>query len=147
MEKRNLLNLFAILLIVVAGSLGCKSNASNAPSTEKADTSNSSVKTENTETPMRSGKIMEAFIKNKDANRIYRGKTFLISGKITNINNVFDQVNINLRENENEQGLAAYLKNVEDKQRLKIGDEVIIRGFVRDDEHGIVEKAEIVKIN
>lgn len=149
MRRKNFLDISAIIFIFIFVSLGCKTNADNTNRAEKTNNSNTTNKTVTTdsETPIRSGKIIEAFKKDKDANRVYRGKTFLISGKITNINNVFDQVNINLRENETETGLAAYLKNVADKQRLAVGDEVIIQGLVRDDENGIVDNAEIVKIN
>ena len=147
--KNALLNLFTFLLVVVMFGFGCKFSTDAEPST--VDLANTKAETpleKDTEIEaVSSREIVEAFRKDKDAKRIYRGKTVAIRGNITNINDVFGMSNINLRESENEIGLVCYLKNAGDKNKLKIGDEVVIRAEIEDTDIGVASKAEILKIN
>lgn len=151
--KNALLSVFTFLLVVVMFGFGCKFST-DVESQNETVNSNSSVKgvvtpeRENDETKaVSSREIVEAFGKDKDAKRLYRGKTVTIRGKITNINDVFGMSNINLRDSENEIGLVCYLKNAGDKNKVKIGDTVIVRAEIEDTDVGVVSKAEILKIN
>lgn len=150
--KNTLLNLFTFLLILTMFGFGCKFSTDDEPRTETSP-ANSTVKA--AESPQKTTDMMEAVpsreiveaFRNKDAKRLYRGKTVTIRGKITNINDVFGMSNINLRDSESETGLVCYLQNAADKNKVKIGDEVVIRAAIEDTDIGVVSKAEILKIN
>lgn len=148
-----LLNLLTFLLVVVMFGFGCKFSTDDEPQTKTPTVDSVNKKAE---PPLEkdaeieavsSREIVETFRKDKDAKRLYRGKTITIRGQISNINDVFGMSNINLRESENEIGLICYLKNAEDKNKVKIGDEVVIRAEIENTDIGVVSKAEILKIN
>lgn len=149
-------NLISIAAVVFAFScvLGCRfgdraedrqtpaSPAANKPAatSQKAETSD--------EKPVRSTELVEAFRKDKEAaNAKYKDRIVLISGKITNINDVFGVKALNLRDNENAVGLQTYLANSADVEKVKVGDEVVVRGKVRGDALDVVDDAVIVKVN
>jgi hypothetical protein len=66
----------------------------------------------------------------------YQGKTLLIRGNITNINDVFGTQALLLRDSEDEVGLQCYLTNNEDATRVQVGQEVVVEGVVRGGELG-----------
>ena len=77
----------------------------------------------------------------------YKDKVILIRGKITNINDVFGVKALNLRDSENAAGLQTYLANKSDVEKVKVGDEVTVRGKVRGDGIDVIDDAVIVKVN
>lgn len=151
--KNVLLSVFTFLLVVVMFGFGCKFSTDVEPQTESTNSNPVAKKivapeSENDESEaVASREIVETFGKDKDAKRLYRGKTVMIRGKITNINDVFGMSNMNLRDSENEIGLVCYLKNAGDKNKVKIGDTVVVRADIEDTDVGVVSKAEILKIN
>ena len=98
--------------------------------------------------PIRSTALVEAFKRDRAAaNEKYKGKTLLIRGRITNINDVFGVKALNLRDSENVLGLQTYLKNAADVERVSVGDEVTVRGKVRGDATDVIDDAVIVEVN
>ena len=84
---------------------------------------------EDAEKPVRSTELVDAFKENKDAaNAKYKGKVILIRGKITNINDAFGVKALNLRDSEAAMGLQTYLADNADVEKVKVGDEVTVRG-------------------
>jgi predicted small lipoprotein YifL len=159
-------NFFSIILIalVFLCLFGCNLGSSNeTPRTENNSPANSvnqkaenkpesTVTNRNEETagdkPIRSTELVEAFKKDKAAaNAKYKDKTILISGKITNINDVFGVKALNLRDNETASGLQTYLANKADVEKVKVGDEVVVRGKVRGDDTDVIDGAVIIKVN
>jgi hypothetical protein len=147
----------AVSAVLLLSILGCNFNtetdapaASNdnrasAPKSPEKETKNDA---DSAETPVHSTDLIEAFRKDKDAaNAKYKDKVILISGKITNINDVFGVKALNLRDSENEMGLQTYLKDKKDVEKVKVGDTVVVRGKVRGDGVDVVDNAEIIKVN
>ena len=100
------------------------------------------------EKPVRSTELVDAFRKDKAAaNAKYKDKVILIRGKITNINDVMGVKALNLRDSENDMGLQTYLANKSDVEKVKVGDEVTVRGKVRGDGIDVIDDAVIVKVN
>jgi predicted butyrate kinase (DUF1464 family) len=147
---KNSISLSAIIF-VFSLILGCGFGKNNEVSKIESNTqppiANKKEET-NDEKPVRSTELVEAFKKDKDAaNAKYKGKTILISGKITNINDVFGTKALNLRDSESVMGLQTYLENNDDVNKVKVGDEVIVRAKVRGDGTDVVDDAVIVKVN
>lgn len=149
-------NSLSILVIIFVFSfiLGCGFGSNNeAPKSENNTQPVANKKEENKaetteEKPVRSTELVDAFKKDKDAaNAKYKGKTILISGKITNINDVFGTKALNLRDSESAMGLQTYLENNDDVKKVKVGDEVIVRGKVRGDGTDVIDGAVIIKVN
>jgi hypothetical protein len=147
---KNLISI-PVILVIFLTILGCNFGARNeSPKTENNTTPPVAQKTEeaSSEKPIRSTELIEAFKKDKDgANAKYKDKIILISGKITNINDVFGVKALNLRDSENEMGLQTYLANKADVEKVKVGDEVTVRGKVRGDGLDVIDNAVIIKVN
>ena len=167
---KNTMSLLAAAL-VVACVLGCRfggaaeSENKNAPvkqsnsarKPEKAatprpddapDEPNDEPADEPADEPIRSTALVEAFKRDETAaNAKYKGRTMLIRGRITNINDVFGVKALNLRDSENVLGLQTYLQNAADVERVRVGDEVTVRGKVRGDKTDVVDDAVIVEVN
>lgn len=145
---------FLAIIFVFSMILGCGfgnnnevSKTENNNQTPVVDKNESNTQTAE-EKPIRSTELIDAFKKDKDAaNAKYKGKTILISGKITNINDVFGTKALNLRDSEGVMGLQTYLENNDDVKKVKVGDEVIVRGKVRGDGTDVIDGAVIVKVN
>ena len=58
----------------------------------------------------------------------YQGKTLRMTGKVTNINDVFDVKALMLRDSENDTGLQCYLTDSADAQKVSIGQTITIEG-------------------
>lgn len=146
-------NTFSILAIIFVFSLILGCGLSNNNEVSKTESNNqmpvANKKEESTdEKPVRSTELVDAFKKDKDAaNAKYKGKVILISGKITNINDVFGTKALNLRDSEAVMGLQTYLENNDDVNKVKVGDEVIVRAKVRGDGTDVVDDAVIIKVN
>lgn len=171
-EPRLAVSLVAAAL-VIACVLGCRFGGASESENKNAPVkqSNSARKPENAATPrpddepspetndepnepeesnepIRSTALVEAFKRDETAaNSKYKGKIILIRGRITNINDVFGVKALNLRDSENAPGLQTYLKNSADVERVKVGDEVTVRGKVRGDKTDVVDDAVIVEVN
>ena len=148
------------LMIVLCCVLGCGfGNRADAPKNETNTTANQppvasreekAGKKEETDgdKPVRSTDLVDAFRKDKAAaNAKYKDKVILIRGKITNINDVMGVKALNLRDSENDMGLQTYLANKSDVEKVKVGDEVTVRGKVRGDGIDVIDDAVIVKVN
>lgn len=155
-------NSISILTIFIAlvGVLGCGfGNRADAPKNESNTAANQppvasreekAANKEETdgEKPVRSTELVDAFRKDKAAaNAKYKDKVILIRGKITNINDVFGVKALNLRDSEDAIGLQTYLANSSDVEKVKVGDEVTVRGKVRGDALDVIDGAVIVKVN
>jgi hypothetical protein len=160
---KNFLSMTLIALVFLC-TFGCGPGTTNqTPKAENNSPTNSAnqkaenktespVTNRNEETagekPIRSTELADAFKKDKAAaNAKYKDKTILISGKITNINDVFGVKALNLRDNETASGLQTYLANKSDVEKVKVGDEVIVRGKVRGDDTDVIDGAVIIKVN
>lgn len=147
---KNTISILTIVFLLACGA-GCglgeraenpKTEANTAPN--KPATSGK----EDAEKPVRSTDLVEAFRKDKEAaNAKYKDKIILISGKITNINDVFGVKALNLRDGDDAIGLQTYLANTSDVEKVKVGDEVTVRGKVRGDALDVIDNAVIVKVN
>lgn len=149
-------NIFSLLVIIFVFSfiLGCGFGSNKETSKTESNTQTVNNKKEESnkesseEKPVRSTELIDAFKKDKDAaNAKYKGKTILISGKITNINDVFGVKALNLRDSESVMGLQTYLENNNDVDKVKVGDEVTVRGKVRGDNTDVIDDAIIIKVN
>ena len=148
-------NSISILLIVTAlgGVLGCGLGDRAAAPKNEANTASENKpaavnKEEDGEKPVRSTELVEAFRKDKEAaNAKYKDRIILIRGKITNINDVFGVKALNLRDSADAVGLQTYLANGADVEKVKVGDEVTVRGKVRGDALDVVDDAVIVRVN
>ncbi len=141
------------IIIALAGVLGCGlGNRVENPRTEANGAANKPATTSKEETdgekPVRSTELVDAFRKDKAAaNAKYKDKVILIRGKITNINDVFGVKALNLRDSDDAIGLQTYLANSADVEKVKVGDEVVVRGKVRGDALDVIDNAVIVKVN
>lgn len=148
-------NSISVLTIIFVFSclLGCNFGSRDTAQTETNTQQNNqtvaSKKEESTsEKPVRSTDLVDAFKKDKDAaNAKYKDQTILISGKITNINDVFGVKALNLRASEDAVGLQTYLANSADVEKVKVGDEVVVRGKVRGDGLDVIDHAVIIRVN
>jgi hypothetical protein len=155
-------NSISILTIVIAFVciLGCGSGnragvskdetngAQNKPAVANKEEKVAGTEEPAGEKPVRSTELVDAFRKDKAAaNAKYKDKVILISGKITNINDVFGVKALNLRDGQDAIGLQTYLANGSDVEKVKVGDEVTVRGKVRGDALDVIDGAVIVKIN
>ncbi|HEY8563487.1 MAG TPA: hypothetical protein VIL74_24120 [Pyrinomonadaceae bacterium] len=142
-----------IIIFVLTGVLGCgfgnraggaKDETNGAP--DKPAVANKEES--EAEKPVRSTEIVDAFRRDKAAaNAKYKDKVILIRGKITNINDVFGVKALNLRDGEDAIGLQTYLANGADVEKVKVGDEVTVRGKVRGDALDVIDNAVIVEVN
>ncbi|HSD84165.1 MAG TPA: hypothetical protein VLG46_09915, partial [Anaerolineae bacterium] len=66
----------------------------------------------------------------------YQGKTLRMTGKVTNINDVFDVKALMLRDSENDTGLQCYLTDSADAQKVSIGQTIMIEGMIKGGELG-----------
>lgn len=146
--KNALLNLSTFLLVVVMFGFGCKFSTDAEP---QLDSSTAESTASESKKPaieaVSSEEIVEAFRKDKDAAKRFRGKTVTIRGNVTNINEFGGIANINLRANDVVVGLGCWLKNKTDKERVKVGDEVVVRAKIEDTDIGVVSNGEILQIN
>ncbi len=152
-----------IILLLI---LGCKfnggvntgsvpeGNSGNRAVAQKTKEKRGTVKAESKPEPeksenlVRSTQIVDDFSEDKDAaNEKYKGKIFTIRGKITNINDVFGVMALNLRDSENESGLQCYLKDNEDVEKVSVGQEVTIRGKVRGDATDVIDDVVVIETN
>ncbi len=76
----------------------------------------------------------------------YKGQTLIMSGKVTNINDVFDVKALLLRESENEPGLQCYLTNAADADGISIGQTITIEGTIKGGELGFFMVAEPCRV-
>lgn len=79
----------------------------------------------------------------------YKDQTLLIRGRITNLNDVFGTMALMLRDSETEIGLQCYLTDNADAAKVKVGDEVVVRGRVRGGELGffmVVDECAVVEV-
>jgi hypothetical protein len=147
---RNYISITTIVFLL-AGVLGCGlGNRAENPKNEtnSAPDKPATASKEDTEKPVRSTELVDAFRKDKEAaNAKYKDKIILISGKITNINDVFGVKALNLRESDDAIGLQTYLANGADVEKVKVGDEVVVRGKVRGDALDVIDNAVVVKVN
>jgi hypothetical protein len=149
---KNLISMPALIL-AAAAVLGCGLGGDAPPrgETNRAAEKPAEVaekKAPEAETPVRSTVLVEAFKKDPSAaNAKYKDKVILISGKITNINDVFGSKALNLRDSENVLGLQTYLADAAEVGRVKVGDEVVVRGKVRGDGTDVIDSAVIIKVN
>ena len=149
---KNFISILTIT-IVLGGVLGC--GFGNRTETPKNETNSSQNKPTvankeeiDSEKPVRSTELVDAFRKDKEAaNAKYKDKIILISGKITNINDVVGVKALNLRDSDNAIGLQTYLADAADVKKVKVGDEVTVRGKVRGDALDVIDNAVIVKVN
>lgn len=152
---KNLISIPVTIFIFIS-ILGCNfgpqteppKTENNSPSyTAKTPAAQKTVEA-TSEKPIRSTELIEAFKKDKDAaNAKYKDNVILISGKITNINDVFGVKALNLRDSENVLGLQTYLAHKSDVEKVKVSDEVVVRGKVRGDGIDVVDNAVIIKVN
>ncbi|MBX7173084.1 MAG: OB-fold putative lipoprotein [Pyrinomonadaceae bacterium] len=145
-----LATIFIFSLILGCGFGENKENSRTETNTQPTPTNKKEeTKSENSvEKPIRSTELVDVFKKDKDgANAKYKGKTIQIIGKITNINDVFGTKALNLRDSEAVMGLQTYLENNDEVKKVKVGDEVVVRGKVRGDGTDVIDNAFIVKVN
>ena len=142
-----------IIIFALVCVLGCGlGNRDETPKSEANSAQNKPAVANKAETddekPVRSTDLIDAFRKDKAAaNAKYKDKVILIRGKITNINDVFGVKALNLRDGEDAIGLQTYLANASDVEKVKVGDEVTVRGKVRGDGIDVIDNAVIVKVN
>lgn len=141
------------LVFVLSFVSGCGVGVKDAPAKDagrspSAATAASEKQEKQNEEPVRSAVLVEAFKRDTaEANKRYKDRIVLISGKITDIKDVFGVKALNLRDSDAVAGLQVYLKNAADAGRVRVGDEIVVRGKVRGDGFDIVDDAEIVKVN
>ena len=83
-------------------------------------------------TPVETTQILKEHRQNPGAAEAkYGGKTLLIRGKITHINDVFGVKALMLRDSPSERGMQCYLQNAGDVKKVKVGDRVTLRGKLR----------------
>lgn len=76
----------------------------------------------------------------------YQGKTLRLTGKVTNINDVFDVKALMLRDSESETGLQCYLTDSADAQQVSIGQTITIAGTIKGGELGPFMVAEPCRV-
>src|SRR5512141_2651619 len=76
----------------------------------------------------------------------YQGKTLRMTGKVTNINDVFDVKALMLRDSENDTGLQCYLTDSADAQKVSIGQTITIEGNIKGGELGPFMVAEPCRV-
>lgn len=158
--KNSFWTLIFVLGILIGATVACKLAQAEDNPTPQRETNVSSPKKEsknerenkkepaatNEETAIRSTELIEIFRSDKNAaNAKYKGKTILISGKITNINDVFGTMALNLRDSENAIGLQCYLADNDDVKKVAVGQEVVIRGKVRGDGTDVIDNAVVIQ--
>ncbi len=164
--KKSRYQLIITGLMLLLAVLGCNlgkyiestsdnANQSNSSQTTNRQSTNSEVKKpverttseKTSDEPIRSTDLIKAFEQDMNAaNAKYKGKTILVSGKITNINDVAGVKALFLRDSESETGLQTYLANKDDAKKVKVGDEIIVRGKVRGDKFEILDDAVVVEV-
>lgn len=146
---KNLISIPVIIFIFIC-VFGCGFGTGSNQTANETNRPTNVVKKEEAsdEKPIRSTELIQAFRKDKAAaNAAYKDKIVLIKGKITNINDVFGVKALNLRDSDDAIGLQTYLANSADVEKVKVGDEVTVRGKVRGDGIDVVDGAVIVKVN
>ena len=148
-------------IFILSVALGCNfgkyfesssnnANQSNSAQTKNQQNTNTESKTsaEKTSTePIRSTELIKVFEEDMEAaNAKYKGKTILVSGKITNINDVAGVKALFLRDSEKDTGLQTYLEDNDDAKKVKVGDEIVVRGKVRGDKFEILDDAVVVEV-
>lgn len=151
--KNSRLQLIIPGIFILSVALGCnlgkylESSSSNTANQSNSARQNTNSESKNSAEAIRSTEIIKAFDEDvKAANAKYKGKTILVSGKITNINDVVGVKALFLRDSEKEPGLQTYLEDNDDAKKVKVGDEVIVRGKVRGDTSEVLDDAVVVEV-
>jgi hypothetical protein len=76
----------------------------------------------------------------------YQGKTLRMTGKVTNINDVFDVKALMLRDSASETGLQCYLTDSADAAKVSIGQQIAIEGTLKGGELGPFMVAEPCRV-
>ena len=76
----------------------------------------------------------------------YQGKTLIMTGKVTNINDVFDVKALMLRDSESDTGLQCYLTDSAEAQKVSIGQTITIEGNIKGGELGPFMVAEPCRV-
>jgi len=78
----------------------------------------------------------------------YQGQTLRMSGKVTNINDVFGTKAVLLRDSANDTGLQCYLSDAADADTISIGQTITIEGTIKGGDLGafmVAEPCQVIK--
>lgn len=145
---------FNLLLIaaLAAGLAACATSA--APAAPVAVTATSAAAptagprpTATPEPPVPTTAIIEAYEADQAAaDARYKGKTLIMVGKVTNINDVFGTLALLLRDSADDIGLQCYLTDSADAQKVAAGQTITIEGTITGGELGFFMVAEPCKV-
>lgn len=99
------------------------------------------------EPPVPTTAIIEAYEADQAAaDARYKGKTLIMVGKVTNINDVFGTLALLLRDSADDIGLQCYLTDSADAQKVAVGQTITIEGTITGGELGFFMVAEPCKV-
>ena len=97
--------------------------------------------------PVPTTAIIEAYEADQAAaDARYKGKTLIMVGKVTNINDVFGTLALLLRDSADDIGLQCYLTDSADAQKVAVGQTITVEGTITGGELGFFMVAEPCKV-
>jgi hypothetical protein len=151
MLKHRLLNRLSIAMLTI--SLAACAGTPPAPSatvttpTAIAVAVSDPAPTATPEPPIPTTTIIKAYEADQvAADAQYKDKTLIMTGKVTNINDVFGTQALLLRDSESDTGLQCYLTDSADAAKVAIGQTITIEGTIKGGELGFFMVAEPCKV-
>jgi hypothetical protein len=148
--KFRLLNWLGLIVLVI-GLAACAASTTSVASTTSTTVAVNSTAvpapTATPEPPTPTTTIIKAYEADQAAaDAQYQGKTLIMTGKVTNINDVFGTKALLLRDSENDTGLQCYLTDGADAQKAAVGQTITIEGTIKGGELGFFMVAEPCKV-
>ncbi len=148
--KQRLFNLLGLVVLTI-GLAACGASTTSVASTTLAAVAvNPTAAPAPTATPapiIPTTTIIKAYEADQAAaDAQYQGKTLIMTGKVTNINDVFGTQALLLRDSENDTGMQCYLTDSADAVKAAIGQTITIEGTIKGGELGFFMVAEPCKV-
>jgi hypothetical protein len=148
--KQRLFNLLWIAALAISLAACGTSTTSAASTTPAAVAVNPTAVPAATATPapiIPTTTIIKAYEADQAAaDAQYQGQTLIMTGKVTNINDVFGTQALLLRDSESDTGLQCYLTDSADAAKAAIGQTITIEGTIKGGELGFFMVAEPCKV-
>ena len=145
--KQRLLNALQIGVLAIGLAACATTPTPAAPTAVVANRTAAPIPTATAEPAVPTTSIIKAYEADQAAaDARYQGKTLRMTGKVTNINDVFDVKALMLRDSENDTGLQCYLTDSADAQKVSIGQTITIEGNIKGGELGPFMVAEPCRV-
>jgi len=140
-------NLFLIAALAAGLAACATATAPAAPVNVAAAPTAAPLPTTTPEPPVPTTAIIQAYEADQvAADAQYKGKTLIMVGKVTNINDVFGTQALLLRDSADDIGLQCYLTDGADAQKVAVGQTITIEGTIKGGELGFFMVAEPCRV-